>query len=300
MNELQTTGYLHKLFQDHGVPSVIENDWVVPNSELPALRALSYPGESNGRLDVQALVRDKVVIEECFAGVGQGVSGMHNALANFTLNSFHVLLAALWGKNDPEQVTTENWVVGGRRYIAYIGNFGTRSSEGVTAHIPHGLFAEVEAAIKRGLSPKTSIGFAYSSATSQTSSPLRRSKTTSLGRQVNSASKPQHGSRAVGITVFAFLRCCAPTPNPSTRGRRKGATTLRRLSCQTSWRRREALAKERATYICGSNLQTAPHSVATQSSSGKRPLRLRSLRAPDPTSARTNRSSAPGCLSHNA
>jgi hypothetical protein len=149
MSELQTTGYLHKLFQDHGVPSVIENDWVVPNSELPALRALWHPGESNGRLDVQALVRDEIVIEECFAGVGQGVSGMHNALANFTLNSFHVLLAALWGKNDPEQVTTEKWVVGGKRYIAYIGNFGTRSSEGVTAHIPHGLFAEVEAAIKR-------------------------------------------------------------------------------------------------------------------------------------------------------
>jgi hypothetical protein len=148
MSELRTTGYLRKLFQDHGVPSVVENDWVAPNSELPALRALWHPSQSSGRLDVQALVRDKVVIEECFAGVGEGASGMHDALASFTLNSFHVLLAALWGKNDLEQVTTEKWVVGGKRYVAYIGNFGTRSSEGVTAHVPHGLFAEIEATIK--------------------------------------------------------------------------------------------------------------------------------------------------------
>jgi Family of unknown function (DUF6348) len=73
---------------------------------------------------------------------------MHNALVNFTVNSYHVLLAALWGRNDPEQVTTEKWNIGGRRYIAYIGNLGTRSSDGVTAHVPHGLFARIEAVIK--------------------------------------------------------------------------------------------------------------------------------------------------------
>jgi hypothetical protein len=74
VSELNTTGYLCKLFQEHGLQSVVEKDWVVPNSELPALRALWYPGQSSGRLDVQALVRDGVVIEECFAGIGEGAS----------------------------------------------------------------------------------------------------------------------------------------------------------------------------------------------------------------------------------
>jgi len=102
MAEAQITDYLSKLFQDHGVACAVEKDWVVPNSELPALRALWYPGQSNGLLAVQALVRDKLVIEECFAGLGQGDTGLRDALVNFTINSFHVLLAALWGKNDPK------------------------------------------------------------------------------------------------------------------------------------------------------------------------------------------------------
>jgi hypothetical protein len=112
------------------------------------VRALWHPGELSGRLDVQVCVRDGLVIEECFAGLGEGDAALHDALANFTLNSFHVLLSALWKSHDPEQVTTEKWVIGGRRYIVYIGHFGTRSSEGGQAHVPHGLLARVEAAIK--------------------------------------------------------------------------------------------------------------------------------------------------------
>lgn len=148
MTTPQTSAYLAKLFEGHGLSCVVENDWVVPNAELPALRALWYPGQSNGRLDVQALVSDGVVIEECFAGVGQAETGLNDALANFTVNSFHVLLAALWGRNDPSQVTTEEWEVSGQRYTAYVGNFGTRSSEGVTPHIPSNLFAAIEETIK--------------------------------------------------------------------------------------------------------------------------------------------------------
>jgi hypothetical protein len=149
MTEIQITDYLSKLFHVHGVACVVHNDWVVPNSELPALRALWYPDQSHGLLQVQVLVRDKLVIEECFAGAGQGDSGLQDALVNFTTNSFHVLLAAFWGKNDPEQVTMEEWDISGKRYTAYIGNFGTRCSAGVTAHVPPELFAAIEAAIKR-------------------------------------------------------------------------------------------------------------------------------------------------------
>ncbi|HEU4931801.1 MAG TPA: DUF6348 family protein [Pyrinomonadaceae bacterium] len=144
----ETVDYLSKLFEGHGLTCVAENDWVVPNGELPAVRALWYPGESSGLLDVHALIRSGVVIEECFAGVGQGEGAIHDALMNFTLNSFHVLLAVLWGKTDPEQVTTELWVVNEKSYTAYIGNFGTRTSAGVVAHVPPSLFASIEENIK--------------------------------------------------------------------------------------------------------------------------------------------------------
>jgi len=98
MAEAQSTNYLSKLFEAHGVACVVHNDWVAPNLELPALRGLWYPGQSSGQLTVQVLVRDKLSILECFAGFGQGDAGLHDALHNFAFNSFHVLLAAFWGK----------------------------------------------------------------------------------------------------------------------------------------------------------------------------------------------------------
>jgi len=145
---LRTSDFLVRLLEGHDIECTTHNDWVLPNSELPALRATWFPGSSNGRLDVQAFVREGVTIEECFAGIGEDEVGLNDALTNFTVNSFHVLLAALWNQNDKTQVTTEDWSIGGRRYTAFIGNFGTRGSEGVTADIPTDLFAQVENVIK--------------------------------------------------------------------------------------------------------------------------------------------------------
>ncbi|OEZ60635.1 DUF6348 family protein [Duganella sp. HH105] len=144
----RTSDYLVRLFEGHGIECTIHNDWVVPNSELPALRATWFPGSASGRLDVQVIIREGVTIDECFAGIGEGEVGLNDALTNFTVNSFHVLLAALWNQNDETQVTTEDWSIGGRRFTAFIGNFGTRGSERVTADIPADLFAQLENVIK--------------------------------------------------------------------------------------------------------------------------------------------------------
>jgi len=95
------------LFQHHGLECLIHNDWVLPNSTVPALRAIWYPGDSSGELQVQVLVRDQLIIEECFAGAGPGDTGLRDALVNFTANSFHVLLSALWDKSDPNAF--ESW-----------------------------------------------------------------------------------------------------------------------------------------------------------------------------------------------
>lgn len=144
---LSTSDFLVRLFERHGIECTTHNDWVVPNSELPAIRATWFPGPSSGRLDVHAFVREGMTIEECFAGIGEGATGLHDALTNFTVNSFH-LLAALWNQNDETQVTTEDWIIGARQYTAFIGNFGTRGSKGVTAAVPADLFPQVESVIK--------------------------------------------------------------------------------------------------------------------------------------------------------
>lgn len=143
-----TTRFISHLFARHGLEASVEGEWVLPNSQLPALRALWSPGPQSGRLDVQAMVQEKLVVEECFAGMGAGEAGLQDALTNFTLNSFHVMLAALWGHEDREHVSTERWTSYGKPYIAYIGNFGTRASAGVSATIPPKLLGEIANAIQ--------------------------------------------------------------------------------------------------------------------------------------------------------
>jgi len=138
--------FLSALFENHGLPCGIENDWVIPNSQLPALRARWFPPEPGklfGVLSVEALLDGGILIEECFGGFDE-----NDGLANFTRNSFHVLLAALWGKNDPEQVRTEQWLVNKKNYTAYIGNFGTRAFKGSVVNIPDDLFSSIEKAIR--------------------------------------------------------------------------------------------------------------------------------------------------------
>ena len=123
--------------------------WIVPQEyrqrrpELPR-----EPGETHGRLDMQVLVRDGVLIEECFGGIGVGDIGLADGLQNFTINSFHVLMSALWARHDPEQVETEAWNVAGRRFNVFIGNVGTRSSTGVTPSILAGMMTTLEDAIR--------------------------------------------------------------------------------------------------------------------------------------------------------
>lgn len=139
---------LRHLLEAHGLQCTIKDEWVIPNSELPAIRALWYPGENSGRLDIHVLMEHGVLIEECFAGIGSGKQGFTDALQNFMINSLHVFLAAFWKKNDPEQVTTETWNISNRSFIAYIGNFGTRGSEGVRAPIPNELFNSIATAVQ--------------------------------------------------------------------------------------------------------------------------------------------------------
>ena len=143
------TKYLSELFETHGLPCTIEHDWVVPNSDLPAIRGFWYPGESSGQLHIQILIREGLIIEELFGGFGQGDQGLRDGFTNFMLNDFHVLLAALWGRHDPEQVETEDWEIQGQHYTAYIGNYGIRRGDSDPLQPPSDLYPRVVETIRQ-------------------------------------------------------------------------------------------------------------------------------------------------------
>ena len=138
---------ISELFSAHEVPFHVEEEWVVPHGRLPAIRATWFPREDSGLLEVETLLNDERIINECFAGIGEGRNGISDALQNFCVNTFHVLLAAFWGVNEPDQVMVESWKIKGKSYTAYVGNLGTRGSDGVEPIIPDGLFDSVEKAI---------------------------------------------------------------------------------------------------------------------------------------------------------
>lgn len=150
MEQSEVNAHLGELLKAHDLDISTEGDWLVPNNSLPAIRCIWSEDTENGtgRLDVHVLIGDGVMIEECFAGVGEGQTGFLDGLQNFAVNSFHVLLAAFWDKNDPEQVMTEQWEVGGDNYTAYVGNFGTRATEGIHPGVPEETFNIIEKAIQ--------------------------------------------------------------------------------------------------------------------------------------------------------
>ena len=143
------TAYLSELFEQRGVPCHVENDWVLPHDELPAIRAFWYPDKMSGRLDVQIVVRDEVVIEDYFSGTGNGDIALRDAFTDFETNSFHVLLAALWNKHIPQQVEIQPWHAHNKPYTAYLGKYGVHSDRNTTRHVPEDLLPRIQQAIER-------------------------------------------------------------------------------------------------------------------------------------------------------
>jgi hypothetical protein len=140
---------LMELFRGHGVEcSRVQDAWIVPNDELPAIRALGLPGDQFGHLDVQVLLPDGSILNEAFAGLGDGEQGLSDALQNFISSSLHVLLAGLWGVEEEDQVAVEQWQIGGRSYTVYLGNYAIRSFQAQEIEPPDQLFDLVEQFIK--------------------------------------------------------------------------------------------------------------------------------------------------------
>jgi hypothetical protein len=146
---------VQSLLARHGLSLVVHGEWLLTGGNPPAVRLLwSETRENGGRLDVQVLLDDDRVVLESFAGLGQDSVALQDAIANFSMNSLHVLLSALWGISVPDQVTVEEWELSGVRRAIHIGNFGRRKSAGPDVPVPADLFPAIELAIQaEALSP---------------------------------------------------------------------------------------------------------------------------------------------------
>ena len=149
----QANEILLELFRAHGVEAVPQEEWVTfPDHKRKAtasiVRAIERQANTLVQLDVRLEIAPGRTIIESFAGVGETrEKAVADALHNFTVNSFHVLLAAFF-RSDNLQVSQEEWVVGGRTSRVTIGDVGIRGRPPVQGEQLVGWFKRFEDKLK--------------------------------------------------------------------------------------------------------------------------------------------------------
>ena len=150
--DLNTPEVLKGLLEAHNLEVETREDWCVPDGVLPAIRTVWVAGETagTGRLDVEVVLTDERRLTECFAGIGTSPEEQQkDALQNFLMSSFHVLLAAFWGRVDTDQVDVRKWVIDGTPWTAYVGGFSKRLSVGIDVDLPERYFEQITGAIQQ-------------------------------------------------------------------------------------------------------------------------------------------------------
>ena len=142
--------YLIKLFGTHGISLLSASDWLTTAGQLPACRSYMhepkyYDGYCSVRVDIEVLLNDSQVVIECFGDAGESLEdALASSCQNFATSSLHVLLSAVWGQHDDDQVLRESWVIAGERWDAYVGNIVGKSTDGANVPIPADFFPAVE------------------------------------------------------------------------------------------------------------------------------------------------------------
>ncbi len=123
--------FLLELFRNHGIDVAPVGDWIVfrdrnMRAKAAIVREMKQQVGMSVQLDVRIEIEPGRTIIESFAGVGESKDrAVANAQHNFVVNSFHVILAAFFMPED-EQVTREEWIIGGQRKLVTIGSIGMR------------------------------------------------------------------------------------------------------------------------------------------------------------------------------
>ncbi len=144
------TSILREIFADHGVEAHFNTDgWLVTNGIYPACRAsTSSPQSRNGgyqiRLDVEAQVSSDRVVIESFSDFGSDPqSAFHSSLQNFCTGSLHVMLSALWGVSDPDQVFVTEIRGPMQVWSVHLGNLVQKAEHGIDVPPPEDLMKRI-------------------------------------------------------------------------------------------------------------------------------------------------------------
>ena len=134
---IELRSYLGWLVTDHGFPAMRGN-WLhqVGNQDI-------------GRLDVQVLLKNEQMIDESFAGLGDGEERYGDALQNFELGSLPVLLSALWGMGQ-DKVLVETWSSEAAAWTVHVGEYVTRCLGPEEVGFPPDLVDVLKEALMRG------------------------------------------------------------------------------------------------------------------------------------------------------
>jgi hypothetical protein len=120
---------LAQLFQAHGVEAVHDEN---------VLRFPAHPGrwmngeafnplERAGQLDFRLEIEPGRLLVESVAGLGRTADEqIDDGLAAFASNSFHVLLSAFFDIPPDHGIVREEWEIGGRKRVVFVGTIGSR------------------------------------------------------------------------------------------------------------------------------------------------------------------------------
>lgn len=163
-NQKLCLNQLRMVLDSHDIKSKIHFPWLYSSKKAMAFKFDWLPSSSysGGQLDVYLKISEDQEIKESFAGHGDdNDSAIINAFENFQINSFHVMIEAFSDYQDPDQVLTEDWAINNENYKAYIGNIGTKATNGDHPGLPESLFNILENAIKNEPLNKKTYAFRF-------------------------------------------------------------------------------------------------------------------------------------------
>lgn len=145
---------LAEWLEAHGLGISEEAGWLIVASGGPRLAAWVVGERDHApgyvvQVDVYVEVEPERLLIESFAGIGMDREGaVGDAMGNFALTTLHPLLAAFYGQEAGEQVTTEVWEIAGASWRVSIGPYGLRGRAGDALELPAATFTTLGALIK--------------------------------------------------------------------------------------------------------------------------------------------------------
>jgi hypothetical protein len=121
------------LFRAHGIDAEPGAEWLeLPKHGLSAnacvVREVQQAGAVSVQLDVRLEFDSGRTLIESFVGAGKSrAEAICDAMHNFAVNSFHVILAAFLNVEN-DQVSEEQWFIGGKQRRVTIGTVGVRGN----------------------------------------------------------------------------------------------------------------------------------------------------------------------------